>query len=105
MFVKREVGKPSRQVAHGHLHQLADGLVGDAHVGRLGLQARAVAGGAHRLAAVASQQHAVLNGVGLTLYPLKETVNAREFGASVPQQVALLIRKLIIRSMNGKIIF
>ena len=105
-IVEFEVLEPLPQVLDRHAHHLADGDAAHLHVARLRFQPRAVAVGTHRLAAVARQQHAELDGVGLALDPLKEAVDAAPAAVAraVPQQVALLWCQFVVGLVDGEIV-
>ena len=105
-LVKCQLGKPLCQVLDRHAHQVTDGHSAHLDVLGMGLEPRAVADGAYGLAAVAGQQHAKLDGIGFTLYPLKEAVDAAPLAIAraVPQQVALSLCQLVVGLVDREVV-
>ena len=75
------------------------------HITRLGFQARPMASGTHRFAAITCQQHTILDAVTLALYPLEKAVDAGPLSpVAMPQQCLLFGSELIVRAMDGEVV-
>ena len=102
VLVQSQVAEPLQQVGHGHGDELADGLVADADVRGLGAQTAAVAVGAGGFAAVVGEHDAVLYLVLLGADELEEAVDALRAGDAVPQHVLLLLREVVVGTVDGE---
>ena len=112
MFAELQVFKPRQQLADRHPHELGDAAPADFDIFRLGAQARAVAVGAFRLAAIACQHDAILYLILITLQHSEEGIDGDPllfgsgvfFGVAVPEEVLLLPRELVVGFKDGKVL-
>ena len=94
--------QPVCQFAHRHLHKVADILASHLDIKRLFPQPSPLTVGTERPTPIARQHDPEVHLVLILSQEVKEVIDPPDSSSAMPEEVFLLLRQLVVRSVKGK---